>query len=57
MEFHTLGLTGARATMPVGFGEVVCDAGPLTLLVHSGYWWDFRFDVEAAEWKPSRSAE
>lgn len=57
MEFRTLGLTGARATMPVGFGEVVCDTGPLTLLVHSGYWWDFRFDVEAAEWKLSRSAE
>jgi hypothetical protein len=57
MEFRTLGLTGAKATMPVGFGEVVCDPGPLTLLVHSGYWWDFRFDIEAADWKLSRSAE
>ena len=56
-EFRTLGLTGATATMPVAFDVSVCDTGPLSILVHSSYWWDFRFDVEDAEWKPSRHAE
>jgi hypothetical protein len=38
------------------FTQPMCAAAPMTLLVHSDYWWDFRFDIVSAEWRPAGTA-
>lgn len=41
------------STLRIVFDTEVCGSGPATFFVHSGYWWDFRFDVTSARWLTS----
>jgi hypothetical protein len=38
-------------TLVVRFPDAVCNPGPVTALIHSDYWWDYRFDVTATSWR------
>jgi hypothetical protein len=47
-------LTAVPRTLDIPFPDTVCGAGPVTALIHSGYWWDYRFDVTNPGWHMAR---